>query len=84
MDYLSELFFMGVDYVWTAIKYVLCIIIFWEFFLAKMLGISVWTVLGVRFTSDWFLKNFSPKYAPVKSRTRKKKTDNQDLFYEDA
>jgi len=86
MDYLAELFFMGVDYVWLFIKYVLILFIFWEFFLAKILGVSVWTIMGVRFGSNWALKNFSPKYAPVRVRKRKnqKQEDNQDLFYEDA
>ena len=66
----------------------LCIFIFWELFVARVLGISVYTVLGLRIGSRWALKNFAPKLSdkpqPVRQKARSTKTRNNDLFYEDA
>tara|TARA_R100000995_G_scaffold28991_1_gene12833 strand:- start:2343 stop:2579 length:237 start_codon:yes stop_codon:yes gene_type:complete len=70
------------------ILYPLLFILFWECFLAELLGVSVWAILGIRFGSDWALKNFSPRLskATAKSKRDIKQDVNkeQDLFYEDA
>lgn len=86
MDYLLNLLSTGFDFIWGFIKVVLTIFIFWEFFVAKLLGVSVWTIMGIRFGSNWALKNFSPRHQPARVRKRKnqKQEDKQDLFYEDA
>jgi len=86
MDYFINLLSLGFDFTINIIKTVLFIFIFWEFIVAKLLGVSVWTIMGIRFGSNWALKNFSPKHQPARVRKRKnqKQKDNQDIFYEDA
>ena len=66
----------------------LCIFIFWELFVARVLGISVYTALGLRIGSRWAIKNFTPKLSDnpktVRQKVRSTKNRNNDLFYEDA
>tara|TARA_R100000353_G_scaffold174870_2_gene143769 strand:- start:598 stop:834 length:237 start_codon:yes stop_codon:yes gene_type:complete len=70
------------------ILYPLLFVLFWECFLAEIIGVSVWTILGIRFGSEWALKNFAPRFSKVTSKSRKDiKRDldkEHDLFYEDA
>lgn len=76
MDYLFELIILPP----------LLLFIFWELFIARILGVSVWTILGIKFGANWALKNFTPKVSkqPAKVKRDPNPKNNQDMFYEDA
>lgn len=59
----------------SLILFIVSFIIVWDFILAECLGVSIYTVLGVKHTALWARKNFS-------NNSRKPTTKNN--FYEDA
>ena len=80
------------EFIYTLLEYVviypLMLFLFWELFVARIFGVSVYTILGLTFGSRWAVRNFAPKQIPAATKTKRKprgtdKVDN-NLFYEDA
>ena len=75
-----------VNFVVDAVLYLVALYIIWDFILARIFGVSIYTILGVKYSAGWLKGNFGnikkPSGVGVVKPTQPKTTHSN--FYDDA